>query len=457
MPRILITDDDAAICRSLELHYRQQGHDIVTAGNAAEAMARVEAEPFDAVVTDIRMPGEDGLSLMRRIRAARPNLPVIVMTAFQDLDSTVSAMQGGAVDYVPKPIDIGDLDTALDRAMALRSGGSARREAGDNTLVLTPEDGTSPMVGQSPAMQQVFKQIAIVSQSRATVLIEGESGTGKELVARAIHRASANAAAPFMAVNCAALVEDLLESEMFGHVKGAFTGAVSAHRGKIEMVGDGTLFLDEVAELSPAMQGKLLRVLEAREYSPVGSTAVLATDARFISATNADLAARVADGRFREDLYYRLRVMTIETPPLRDRRACFPRLVNHLLLRINRDLQRRIQGITSAAMDRLMAYAWPGNVRELENVLMKASVMERGRMITVAALPAEVRGDGGEDNQPAAATAGADPLSLSEMERRHIARVLEYTGWHKGRACEILGISRPKLQRQIERYGLKPD
>jgi len=456
MARILITDDDSAIRRSLELHYRELGHEVITAANARDAMIHIEAAPPDAVISDIRMPGEDGIQLLGRIRERFPELPVIIMTAYQDLDSTVSAMQGGAVDYVPKPIDIDEMNAALARALGdAAAGGDGSGEDRDNTLILEPGDGSTVIVGLSPAMQNVFKQIALVSQSRATVLIEGESGTGKELVARAIHEASANAAAPFMAVNCAALVEDLLESEMFGHARGAFTGAVSVHKGKLEMVGSGTLFLDEIAELSPAMQGKLLRALEAREYTPVGSTEVKTSDARFVAATNADLAGRVADGQFREDLYYRLKVMQIETPPLRARRICIPALCNHLLLRINRDLQRRIKGVTGEAMDCLMAYPWPGNVRELENVLMKAAVVERGPMINALSLPDEIREFSGPE--PAPQEAETEIVSLKEMERRHIRQVLQHTGWHKGRACEILGISRPKLQRHIEEFDLAPD
>ncbi len=459
MSCILITDDDAAIRKTLELHYRNAGHDVLTAASASEAMALVDADPPDAVISDIRMPGEDGLSLMKRIRDTHPELPVIIMTAYHDLDSTVSAMQGGAADYVPKPININEMDAALDRALSsLNVDPDDETQQGANRLVLEPDDGSTVIVGYSQAMQNVFKQIALVSQSRATVLIEGESGTGKELVARAIHQASANKALPFMAVNCAALVESLLESEMFGHARGAFTGAVKVHTGKLEMVGAGTLFLDEVADLSPAMQGKLLRVLEAREYSPVGSTEIKTSNARFIAATNADLAERVAEERFREDLYYRLKVMLIQTPPLRARPICIAPLSNHLLLRINRDLQRRIKGVTAEAMECLTAYPWPGNVRELENVLMKAAVVERGGMITAGSLPAEVREFAG----PAAEADAAEDetgelLSLKEVERRHILQVLRHTGWHKGRTCQILGISRPKLQRHVEEFGLKPD
>ena len=304
-------------------------------------------------------------------------------------------------------------------------------------------------------MKEVFKSIGMVSQSRVTVLVLGESGTGKELVARAVHRASPDAAAPFIAVNCAALVETLLESEMFGHERGAFTGAVSARKGKVELAGTGTLFLDEIGELSPRMQGKLLRLLEEREYSPVGSGKTLRSDARFITATNLDLAARVKEGEFREDLYYRLHVVNLGLPPLRERLDDVGPLVEHLLRRINREVRKGIRRVTSDVMDALIAFDWPGNVRQLENVLMKAVVMAQGDTLTLADLPAEIAA--GRTNGEGAETGGeTGHMSLKDIERRHIEEVLASTGWHKGRACEILGISRPRLERRLREFAIEP-
>ncbi|HYD31924.1 MAG TPA: sigma-54 dependent transcriptional regulator [Azospirillaceae bacterium] len=455
MPTILIVDDEVAIRTTLDLHFREQGFSVRTAAAAEAGLAALDAGGVDAVVTDIRMPGRDGLWLLGRARERDPRPPVIVMTAFHDLDSTIAAMQAGAAEYIRKPIDLNELDEAVDRA--LREHGTG---AGDG---LTVDETAAPqrMVGNSRTMREVFKSIGLVARSRATALILGESGTGKELVAHAIHAASPDHAKPFVAINCAALVETLLESEMFGHERGAFTGAVAAHKGKVELAGDGTLFLDEVAELSPAMQGKLLRVLEEREYTPVGGPRPKRTDARFIAATNVSLAERVAQGRFREDLYYRLNVVTIKLPALRERREDIAPLIENLIRKINRDLCRGIRRISAEAMERLVAYDWPGNVRELENVLMRAAVMEPGDTLTATHLSAEVA-----SARPPMLTAPcgtpaelAGPYcSLKELERDYIERVLAATGWHKGKTCEILGISRPRLERRIREFDLKaPD
>jgi len=445
VPRILVIDDDAASCRTLKLHYGQRGFEVDTASNANEGLDKLLETPVDVVVSDIRMPGRSGLELLQDIRARLPELPVIMITAFQDLDSTVAAMHGGAVDYVPKPIDIDELDEAVDKALKIRA------EDSSDGLFIDSGDTGGTIIGRSRTMKEVFKSIGMVSQSRVTALILGESGTGKELVARAIHMASPDAKAPFVAVNCAALVETLLESEMFGHERGAFTGAVSARKGKVEQAGAGTLFLDEIGELSPRMQGKLLRLLEEREYSPVGSARTMHSDARFIAATNMDLAARVNEGEFREDLYYRLHVVNISLPPLRNRRGDIGPLAEHLLRRINREVRKRIRRVSSEAMDALVAHDWPGNVRQLENTLMKAVVMAQGDTLTLDDLPAEMSG-GPADGAWQADQSGH--VSLKDVERRHIEEVLSSTGWHKGQACEILGISRPRLERRLREFNI---
>lgn len=452
MTHILIIDDDEAICRTLDFHLKRQGFAVSFAHSAEDGLPLAVGTKVDAVISDIRLPGRDGLLLLRDIKERRPTLPVIMMTAFHDLDTTVAAMQGGAVDYVPKPIDLDELDAALERVLARDCLGS-----GADLVLGVPSSGRSQMIGTSFAMKEVFKRIALVAQSRVTVLILGESGTGKELVARAIHEASAERHHPFVAINCAALVETLLESEMFGHERGAFTGAVSAHKGKVEQVGEGTLFLDEIAELSPRLQGKLLRVLEEREYSPVGSRVVKKSNARFIAATNVNLQEQVAEGTFREDLFYRLNVATLDLPPLRARRGDLAPLVECLLRKINRDLRRNIRRVSAEAMERLAAYDWPGNVRELENVLMKAVIVEHGDILTENSLPAEVRRMGLPGVSCCSEAPGEKHLqSLRELERVHIGMVLAQTGWHKGRTCEILGISRPRLERRIREFGLAP-
>ncbi|MDP7602790.1 MAG: sigma-54 dependent transcriptional regulator [Alphaproteobacteria bacterium] len=449
MPRMLIIDDEPASCRTLALHFGERGFDVETAHSAEQGLAELDRTGADVVVSDIRMPGRDGLSLLAEIRQRFEATPVIMITAFHDLDTTVAAMHGGAVDYVTKPIDLDELEDAIDKALGAQAqAGNSGHEGGG--LVVESGAAATELVGHSRPMQEAFKTIGMVSQSRVTVLLLGDSGTGKELVARAIHRASAEAAEPFVAVNCGALVETLLESEMFGHQRGAFTGAVATRRGKVALAGDGTLFLDEIGELSPGMQGKLLRLLEAREFSPVGSTKTLISNARFIAATNADLETRVTDGSFREDLFYRLNVVTIALPALRQRREDVPALAAHLLRRINRDIHRGIRHVSAEAMEALVAAPWPGNVRQLENVLTKAVVMAQGEVLALSDLPAELNHEGEVEPAPA-----DDGLSLREVERRHIGQVLEATGWHKGRACQILGISRPRLDRRIKEYALR--
>ncbi|MBT6095284.1 MAG: sigma-54-dependent Fis family transcriptional regulator [Rhodospirillaceae bacterium] len=451
MPRILIVDDDETSLRTLKLHFSERGFDVGTAGDADSGLSALADHTADVVVSDIRMPGRDGLSLLEDIREKYPTTPVIMITAFHDLDSTVAAMHGGAVDYIQKPIDINELEAAIDRALIMHT-----EESGD-ALVLDSSDVGGTIIGRSRAMKEVFKSIGMVSQSRVTVLVLGESGTGKELVARAVHKVSQDASQPFVAVNCAALVETLLESELFGHEKGAFTGAVSSRKGKVELAGDGTLFLDEVGELSPRMQGKLLRLLEEREYMPVGGSTTKHSLARFVTATNVDLEDKVAKGEFREDLYYRLNVVTISLPALRDRREDIPLLVEHLVKKINRDLRKGIRRVPSEVMEILAAKDWPGNVRELENVLMKAVVMAPGSSLSIAQLAEITNQDDLHElvdetvNDPEVRVSSA---SLKEIERQHILHVLNQTGWHKGKSCDILGISRPRLDRRIREYDL---
>lgn len=451
MAHILIVDDDHAICKTLNLHFRQLGYQVSLANSAEEGASIAASSNVDAIISDIRLPGRDGISLLHEVKESRPALPVIMITAFHDLEMTVAAMQGGAADYVPKPIDLDELDAAVERVLS-----QEHVRDGDALVLGPPESSRSQIIGQSFAMKEVFKSIALVAQSRVTVLISGESGTGKELVARAIHNASAENQLPFVAINCAALVETLLESELFGHERGAFTGAVSAHKGKIEQVGEGTLFLDEIAELSPAMQGKLLRILEEREYTPLGGTQVKKSKARFITATNVNLKDRVDSGTFREDLFYRLNVVNIHLPPLRERRSDMPLLIDFLLRKINRDLKKNIRRVSGDVVACLTAYSWPGNVRQLNSVLMKAAVLESGDNLTIAHLPPEIACP----CEAAADTDGHDsrrPFStLSELEKDYIGRVLNSTGWHKGKTCEILGISRPTLERRIHEFNLNP-
>jgi len=445
--RVLVVDDDQASARTLQLHLRAEGHDTVVAHDAEAGLtAAAELQP-DLLILDIRMPGRSGLEVLPEFKALQPAPHVIMITAFHDMDTTIEAMQQGAEDYIHKPVDIDELDAALERILGL---GRA-----DN-LVPTSDaaGGRFDMVGRSRAMKDVFKNIGLVARSNTTVLITGESGTGKELVARAVHNASGNADGPFVAVNCAAVVETLLESDMFGHEKGAFTGAVGRQPGKFALAAGGTIFLDEVGEMSPAMQAKLLRVLQYKEFTPLGSKAAVRTDARIIAATNVELADRVTQGRFREDLYYRLRVVNVHLPPLRERPEDLPDLVQTLLARINADLRSGITHIDQAVIDCFGDYAWPGNVRELENMLLKSVALTAGNTLTLDQLPPELQGACATPEMPPAGAVGL--CSLAEMERDHVARVLQATEWHRGQACKILDVSRPRLRRIMREYNLEP-
>ena len=448
MSTLLIVDDDLASCRTLQLHFRTQGHEAHVAHSAAEALAVRGRVAPELIILDVRMPGRSGLDALPDIKEAFPGAHAIVITAFHDMETTIQAMQRGADDYIQKPIDLEELNAAVAKALRY-----ARGEA-QGVLVASAEHAggdRDSMVGHSRTMKEVFKTIGLAASSGATVLITGESGTGKELVARAIHRAGPNPAGPYVAVNCAALVETLLESDMFGHEKGAFTGAVERRAGKFASANHGTLFLDEVSELSHAIQAKLLRALQEKEFVPLGAQEPQTTDARVIAATNVDLANRVRDGSVREDLYYRLKVIDIHLPPLRERKEDLPDLVQALLARINREMHRHVWRVDPQVLHCFEAYDWPGNVRELENVLMKAVALCPADVITCDLLPEQMCG------VPAPLRKSDRPEArwrLRDVEKVHVLRVLKATGWHRGRACEILGVSRPRLRRLIKQYGL---
>lgn len=449
MSKILIVDDDQAICRTLQIHFQHQGHTVETCQGVEAGLALLDRYPADVLVLDIRMAGMSGLEGLPLFKARRPSLRIIMITAFHDMQSTIEAMQRGADEYIHKPLDLDEIDQAVGTALNYQR----QHSSSGIEIPREPKAGAFNLVGSSHGMRDIFKTIGRVASTRAAVLINGESGTGKEMVARAIHHASDRRQGPFVAINCAALVDGLLESEMFGHKRGAFTGAVKDQPGKFELACQGTLFLDEVGELSQATQAKLLRVLQEQEYTPLGGCQPCHTDARIIAATNVDLPAAMASGAFREDLFYRLQVVNVSLPPLRERKGDLVELVQTLMARINKELGRNVHTLSLEAMAALNNYHWPGNVRELQNVLTKAVALCNGELLTPDLLPEEV-----QQARAAPAVIEVEPdwgLSLQDMERVHVEQVLERTGWHKGQACEILGISRPRLQRMIVSYGLQ--
>ena len=443
MRRILIIDDEQASSRTLKLHFNNCGFDVETAGDAEEGLAYIKTEQFDLVISDIRMPGRDGLSLLNEVHELMPELPVIMITAFQDLDSTVAAMRGGAIDYVPKPIDIEELEAAIDRVFV-----NDTNQSGDD-FILSSDNKTDLVVGRSSGMQDVFKLIGTASQNRVNVLIYGELGTMKEATARAIHNAGPYADEQFVAVNCSSFLNALQESELYDQKNEDSFGPEDERTSKLNSVGEGTLFLDKVNELSSNHQNKLLRLLEENKYSPVDVPRLMGATCRFILSSDIDLSEDVAKGHFRKDLYYRLSALSIYIPPLRERKEDIPFLIERLINKINKDAGKAIKRVSSDCMDILVAYDWSGDVRHLENVLMKVIVIASGDTLNTLLLPDEIV-NGKKSSAPAIQQSSGK--TLKELERQHIHAVLTATGWHKGKACGILGISRPRLDRRIDEF-----
>ncbi len=464
---VLLVDDDEAACRLLAEVLERDGYRVASAMSVDEALAKLDREgPFDAVLTDLRMPERSGLDLLKRVREREPDALVLVLTAFGDASAAGEAIRAGAYDFVSKPYDIAALRETLARALGRRRLASASRERRGTPP--HPGNGTrdqSALVGHSLAIIDVMKTVARVAPTQSSVLLLGETGTGKELVARTIHRYSERNGRRFVAVNCSALAEGLLESELFGHVRGAFTGAAASRPGLFREADHGTLFLDEIGDISPALQARLLRALQEHEIVPVGSEAAVKIDVRIIAATHRDLSTLVRTGKFREDLYYRLNVVTLQLPPLRDRKQDIPLLLDHFLRELTERHGRGPVALDPEAQWRLLAYDWPGNVRELQNVLERALVLAEQDVIGPEHLPAEVR-PGSESEvravpPPDQGSGVHEPragglLSLEEVERRHVMRVLEATGGSREEASRILGISRRTLTRMVQRWGLPP-
>jgi DNA-binding NtrC family response regulator len=443
-PRVVVVDDDESARVSLATLLRQEGFDVVLAEDGPAALARVQEAPTDILVTDLRMPGMDGLELLRRAREVLPDLAVVVMTASTEVDTAVRAMKEGAEHYLTKPLQFDELVLVLHRAI------ESRRLRGETTELrarLKHRLHFDNIVGSSPAMQEVFNVIEQVAGAKASVLITGESGTGKELVAQAIHQNSPRATAPFVKLHCASLAETILESELFGHEKGAFTGAMGRREGRFMQADGGTLFLDEIGEISGNIQVKLLRFLQDKTFERVGGNETLKVDVRILAATNRDLASEVANGRFREDLYYRLNVVDIEVPPLRARPGDLLPLATHFLQRFAKENDKPVEGFAEDAVKRILTYRWPGNVRELENIIERAVVLCDEPILTARHLPEGVG---------TAARGGmhVPGSTMSEIERHAIVTTLEACGASTTKAAEMLGISVRKIQYKLHEYGI---
>ncbi len=445
--RVLVVDDEANARTALAELLRDEGYAVETAGDGFKALGKAADFAPDIVLTDLKMPGMDGLELLRKLRAENEERAVVVMTAFGAIESAVAAMKEGAADYLAKPINVTELVLVLQRELErLR----LRREAGLLHARLAERYSFQNIIGNAPPMQEIFKTVVQVASARASVLITGESGTGKELIAAAIHQRSPRAKGPFVKLHCAALAETILESELFGHERGAFTGAAGRREGRFSQANEGTLFLDEIGDISPAVQVKLLRFLQEHEFERVGGNETVRVDVRVIAATNRDLKAEVAAGRFREDLYYRLNVINVEMPTLRSRPSDVPLLAMFFLRKYAAENGKTIEAFSDQALSQLAGYGWPGNVRELENVVERAVVMCNGSAITPAELPPHI--------VPQASAGGIQipGATLDEIERYAITRALEASGGSTSKAAEMLGISIRKIQYKLHEYQGAP-
>jgi two-component system response regulator HydG len=441
--RILVVDDDRAHMTMLVAMLGSWGYEVDTADDGAMAVSKVRERAYDVVLTDVRMAEVDGIEALRRIRHYNPYLPVLIMTAYSSVDVAVQALKAGALDYLHKPLDFEELRQGLERALAQSGAGRA---------TASQDDGSGPvseMIGDSASMRELASMIRAVAPSEASVLILGESGTGKELVAKALHEGSSRRKKQLVTVNCAALAENLLESELFGHEKGAYTGAQRQRDGRFVQADGGTLFLDEIGEMAPALQAKLLRALQQGEVQRLGSDRPIRVDVRVIAATNRDLEAEVEKGGFREDLYYRLNVIALRVPALRERPEDIPLLARHFLSLFAQRNRKSFRGFSPRVMDLMLHYDWPGNVRELENVVERAVILSPGELVTENDLPPNLRGAAkGADVQPAGP-------SLEDAEREAIARTLDQVGNNKSEAARILGVTRVTLRNKMKKFGLE--
>lgn len=444
MPQILVIDDEQSILETLQMFLEEKGLEVFTADTGQKGLQIFDAQHPQVVILDIRLPDSNGLDILEIMMEKNFPSKIIMITAFQDMETTIQAMKRGAFDYIHKPLDINQVEQAVDRAANIIKIDE------ETPCVECSIDPSNPLViiGQSEKMRHVFKMMGLVCTSRVNVLLQGDTGTGKELTARVIHSNCGFKDEPFIVFDCSAIVDTLLESELFGHEKGAFTGADQTTRGKIELAGNGTLFLDEIAQLPLNIQGKLLGFLQRREYTRVGGTKVLHSNCRIVAACNKDLGRMVTQGRFKEDLYYRLKVFTIQLPPLQDRLSDIPLLVNHFLNKINLELGTQVTKIQDGVMDLLSRHTWKGNVRELENTIVQALVGCRGNVLLRDDIEKIITRHPSEPSQ------GLESYSLAHMEKNHIASTLDRLGWNKSRAAKLLGITLPTLRSKIRKYKI---
>ncbi|MEX1299943.1 MAG: sigma-54 dependent transcriptional regulator [Desulfotignum sp.] len=447
MTKLLVIDDEPSILETLGMFFEEKGLTVLTADTGTAGMALFRKQRPQVVILDIRLPDANGLDILDAM--VKENLPakIIMITAFQDMETTIVAMKTGAFDYIHKPLDIDQVEQAVDRAARII-------EIDRKTPSLTPcTEPAAPVeiIGKSEKMRHVFKMMGLVCGRQVNVLLQGATGTGKELTARVIHLNSASKEAPFIVFDCSSVVDTIIESELFGHEKGAFTGADQTTIGKIELTGAGTLFLDEISQLPLKIQGKLLGFLQRREFTRVGGTQVLKSNCRIVAASNQNLSELVEKGQFKQDLYYRLKVFTIQLPPLEERLSDIPFLVEHFLTKINRELGTTVTKIQDGVMERLRRHAWQGNVRELENIIVQALVGCRGNVLLRDDIDRIL------DQHRTEPVQGLESFSLAHVEKQHIARTLSKLGWNKTRAARLLQITLPTLRSKIKRYHIRPN
>lgn len=446
MAQILVVDDECSILESMEMFLGEKGHTVHKAETAEDGRILFRRFEPEVVILDIRLPDRNGLDVLTELQECMPSTKVIMITAFQDMETTIEAMKRGAYDYIHKPLNADEVEKAVDRALHILE--VDRETPLQDELIKPPERDI--IIGKSEKMRDIFKMIGLLCQNKTTVLIQGDTGTGKELIARVIHRNSLFCDEPFVTMDCSAVVDSLVESELFGHEKGAFTNATYTKRGIIELAEGGTLFLDEIGELPIHVQGSFLGFLQRREFMRVGGHQPFQSRCRIIAATNRDLTALVQEGKFREDLYFRLRVVNIQVPRLKERLSDIPDLVNHFLQKLNLELNTEVTKLQPGVMDRLMMHPWEGNVRELENVLVAAAVRARSKVILLE----EIENILSRNGSPQATD--TTNYSLPSVEREHIENTLSRVGWNRTKASQILRISLPTLRSKIRKYGITP-